>query len=207
MWTGRNVKPFLNQGVTITARALGASPQTADNFGMASEIVVGLGLGGWAGALRLSAVRAGRISLIAHEAAPGTIRPGGHTISKHVAKDLPYLEERLLKAARIFAQNSNKKIPKTFSTFFSLEEAEKFISQALRAKRAEIEIWAKTAPAGMKKIIDFEFGTRVGWGIFGRGWTPDVAVRFTELTKIQIVLKKETYNGMAYYILTCYPIL
>ena len=205
MWTGRYKGSLMSQGVAAGAKALGATDTTAETIGMASEMIVPVGAAAYLGAIRLAAVKAGRFSLALHE---GPSPPGGHTIARHVGKDRQFLESRLLKAVRVFEQNSNIKVPKSFSTFFSMEEAEKFISQALRAKRAEIEAWAKTAPAGKTQPFIVDFGNEVvGWGLLARGWTNDVPIIYRTFTKLRIVMKKETYNGMLYFILTCYPVL
>lgn len=67
------------------ARELGADEDTALNIGMTVDIAVPLGFAAAIGAVRVAAIKAGRIKLIQHESVTG-LKPGGHTLANHVGK-------------------------------------------------------------------------------------------------------------------------
>jgi hypothetical protein len=134
IWTGRPRRTLTDHAATALARRLGASPDTAAGIGakvdMAVPIVVSIGLG----AVRIAAVRFGRISLAEHEAAAGS-RVGGHTIAKHVAKTEAELRARLAAEAR----------RSVVSSFASLEVAER----TLYRPSAPTERPSRTGPGSL----------------------------------------------------------
>ena len=204
MWTGRYKGSLMSQGVAAGARALGANDSTAEGIGMVSEMIVPIGATAYLGAIRLAAVKAGRFSLAIHE---GPSPPGGHTIARHVAKHQDYLSDRWKAAFAKYLADPHKKPARAYTSFRSISEAEKFISQALRMKRAEIEAWAKTAPMGKTQGFVADFGTEiVGWGVRGRDVSDATRTIFGKFTKVRIVVKKEAYNGKLMFLLTCYPV-
>ena len=206
MWTGRYQGSNLSRGVAAGARALGANNTTADGIGIASEMIVPIGATAYLRALRLAAVKAGRFSIAIHEA-PVPPGPGGHTILKHVGKDADYLVQRWRDALALFSRSPRRRPAYAYSSFRSVGEAEKFISQGLVKKRAEIEAWAKTAPVGAKKPFDVDFGAEiVGWGVAGRDVSTADKIVMARFTKIRIVIKKEPFNGKLMFILSCFPI-
>jgi len=190
VWTGRSTNSLTEDATAALARQLGADKDTAANIGTAVDIAVPVIVTLGVGAARAVAVRGGRIVLSAHEAAAGS-RVGGHTIAKHVGKTEAELNARLVAEVRIPAA----------TTFKTLEAAEKVLYQALRANKAQIETWAKTARAGARLVLDYKAGTEiVGHGVIR------ATGQLTEMTAVRLVLKMEKYNGIPYYILTSYPI-
>jgi hypothetical protein len=193
IWTGRDARTLTDKAVTGLAEELGASRQTAANIGTVVDIAVPLVVVSAAGIARLMSVRAGRISLAAHEAAAGS-NVGGHTILKHVGKSEQYLRNRL-------AQTANWNIPPpAMSSFTSVKVAETAISHGLRANRAAIETWAKGASNVNLTIQSFDAGRTIGYGIIRS------TGKLQNMSKLKIVLKKQKYNGMTHYILTSYPV-
>ena len=155
-----------------------------EDVDLAVPIVLSLGLG----ALRVAAVRGGRIVLAEHEAA--SIRAvGGHTLLKHVAQTDAQL------AARLSAQKSIA----AASTFTSLKEAEDAVSAVMRTQRSAIAAWARTA--GPKATQPFSMAMPRGVGrVLTRGVASPVAGK-----AVRVVLRKEAFNGKLYYVLTAYP--
>lgn len=198
LWTGQPQKTLTNQAAAALARSLGADPETADNIGTGVDIAVPVALSLGLGAMRIAAIRAGRISLIEHEAEAVAPRLGGHTILKHVAKTEPELRARvadeLAKAAR-----TGRRAPEAISSFRSLEVAEKTLYQALKASRTDIENWARTAAPGAKKAFTYAARDNVGFGV------ETATGKLVQMRNVKFVLKMEAYNGKLFYILTSHP--
>ena len=187
IWTGRDSQSLTQNGVAALARMLGASDEAASNIGLAVDIAVPLAVASIVGAARAASVRAGRISLIEHEAL--TLRGvGGHTIAKHVGRTESQLRARLLAEPRIPAA----------STFTSLSVAEGAISRTLRANSALIKSWAQSAGQHQRLELLYDVGASVGFGVVR---STGAVVR---MSKVSVVLKMQTYNGKPYYILTAY---
>ena len=188
LWTGQEQRTLTDQGASALALRLGADPATADKIGtgvdIAVPIVVSLGLG----AARIAAIRAGRISLLEHEAAAGS-RLGGHTLLKHIGKTEAELRARLLAQPGIPAA----------STFKSLEIAERTLYQAIRANRVGIEAWARTAAPGARQAFLHTAASPVGQGVVR------TSNSLVQMSKVRFVLKMEQYKGKLYYILTAFP--
>ncbi len=189
LWTGRETRTLTSEGTAALAAALGVDEATAARIGEGVDLAVPIALSLGLGALRVAAVRGGRVVLAEHEAV--TLRGvGGHTILKHVAQTDAQLAARLAAQARIPAA----------STFVSLVEAETAVSAVMRTQRAAIAAWARTAPAGARQAFTMAApGAGVG-RVLSRGAASPVAGRV-----IRMVLKKEAYNGKLYYILTAFP--
>lgn len=192
IWTGRDTRSLTERTASRLARELGASPEVAGHVGMAVEILVPIGGAALAGAVRTGAIRAGRISLLRHEAAEGS-RVGGHTIARHVGRTEAQLRARLLETA------TARRPLAMVSTFDDLATAERAISQALQVHKQRIFAWAQAAGRD-NLVIDLDVGRAVGSGI------RRATGQLERLSKIKIVLRKETYNGMPHFILTSYPI-
>jgi hypothetical protein len=174
---------------TLTADAaqtigelLGADEATARRIGVAVDVGVPLVVG-LAGAVRVLAVRRGAISLAAEEAA------GGHAIARHVGKTETELLARLAAQPGITAASS----------FRTLAQAERFVSEAVRANRAALHAWAKTAPSGATKTIVHETGRVIGSGIV-RG-TPGLRA----MTRVVVVVRRVQQRDRIYFVLTAYP--
>jgi hypothetical protein len=186
VWTGRDSQSLTHMGTAALAKALGADPATADNIGLAVDIAVPLAMSAVVGAARVAAVRAGRISLIEHEAEAGS-RIGGHTLEKHIGRTEAQLRERL----------AREPIIRTASTFSNLQMAETAISQVLRANAAKISNWAQIPGSKPLDLVQ-EIGTVVGYGVVR------ATGQVVKMTKVRVVLKLETFRGQPYYILTSY---
>lgn len=188
LWTGQPQRTLTDQAAAALARRLGADPATADKIGTGVDIAVPIVVTLGVGAARIAAVRYGRISLAEHEAAAGS-RLGGHTILKHIGKTEPELRARLL---------AQRGIPAA-STFKSLEVAERTLYEAMRANRAAIEAWARTAAPGAKQAFFYTAKESVGQGVVRATNT------LVQMNKVRFVLKMEQYNGKLFYILTAFP--
>ena len=195
LWTGYDERSLTERTTSTLARSLGANPATAQNIGMAMDFVVPIGGAMLAGAVRAAAIRSGRISLMQHEAHAGS-RLGGHTVAMHVGKDEAFLRQRIVETA------GRRRPPTAISSFSNIRVAEEQISRALRVNQARILQWSKTAPAGSKfePTIVFDAGRAIGHGIVRSSG------QLLQMSKLRLVLKKESYNGMTHYILTAYPI-
>lgn len=194
IWTGRDARSLAEQGTTALASSLGASPRTASNIGMAADFAVPLGGAAIAGAIRVSAVQNGRISLYAHEARAGS-KIGGHTIQLHVGKSEAFLRQRLAETAGL------RYSPAAISSFTSLRGAETVISQALRANRQSIAQWSTANGPNIRFPFVFNAQAVVGHGVVR------TTGQYVPMTKIRVVLKKGNYNGMTHYIVTAFPVL
>jgi hypothetical protein len=188
LWTGREQRTLTDQAATALALHLGAEPGTASKIGTAVDIAVPVLVSIGLGAARIAAIRAGRVSLIEHEAQAGS-RIGGHTLLKHIGKTEAELRARLL---------SQPGIP-VASTFKSLEIAERIIYDAVRANRSGIESWARTAAPGARQAFFHTASTPVGHGVVR------ASNSLVQMSKVRIVMKLEQYRGKLYYILTAFP--
>ena len=124
-----------------------------------------------------------------HEAAAGS-RLGGHTPLKHVGRTEQELNARLL---------VERGIP-VASTFKDLKSAETLISKVLSNNAAAIKTWAQTANA-RPQAFEMAFSRAVGSGVVR------ATGKLTSLSKVRVVLKLESYNGMPYDVLTAFPVL
>lgn len=188
VFTGRDQRSLTERSATELALRLGADPADAGSIGTAVDIAVPLAVSIGLGAARLASVRFGRVCLAEHEAAAGS-RVGGHTIAKHVGKTEAELRARMVAEPR----------RQLVATFDSLPVAERMIHRCLRANKAAIEEWARSAGPRETRNFFFTAGEAVG----------SVLVRATNQLqrsgKVRIVLKLEDYNGKLYYILTAFP--
>ncbi|MGF6537640.1 RNase A-like domain-containing protein [Paraburkholderia youngii] len=183
VWTGRDTATLTQRGATKLAEAMRASPDMASNIGLSLDIAVPFGFAGSIKAARAARVTMGRIRLDMHEAKAGS-RIGGHTLLKHVGRTEAQLRERL-------RLEPTKRV---VSSFVNLEEAEWAISETMRANALLIKAWTKAPrePLRLKKDV----GRKVGYALIRKTDT------LVDSSKVWVVLKYETYNGMPYYILT-----
>ena len=180
--SGRTRTTLTSQAATAAAEALGADPGTASGVGLAVDISVPL-IAGFAGAARALAVRRGAIRLASEEAA------GGHTIARHVARTEAQLRARLAAEPKLMAA----------STFRNLQEAERLISEAVRANKAAIKAWAKLATSGQTKAFPYDAGRIVGQGVIRS------TGQLQDLSKMVVVLRKVQQQNRIYFVLTAYP--
>ncbi|WP_236066440.1 RNase A-like domain-containing protein [Pseudomonas alliivorans] len=96
MITGKETNSFAFKAGSSVAEAIGATRATGQIIGLATEFAVPLSTASMYNAFRVSSVRAGRISVITSEKPLQASKKlgGGHTIFKHVGKDLDYLKTR-----------------------------------------------------------------------------------------------------------------
>jgi hypothetical protein len=198
LWTGKSTRSLTEQGASALALQLGADKEAAENIGTAVDIAVPIIVSVGVGAARVMAVRGGRISLAAHEAAAGS-KIGGHTIAKHVAQTEAQMMARMQKLEAAHKAGKLKKVPDAISSFKSLEAAEKALYQAIRANKKAIEAWAKTAAKGSKQPFTYTAAEDIGEGVVR------ATGKLTQMRKLRFVLKMEEYNGKPFYILTAFP--
>ncbi|NJM83031.1 MAG: hypothetical protein HC844_11510, partial [Tabrizicola sp.] len=130
-----------------------------------------------------SMINAGRIRLIQHEATTtGRGAIGGHTILKHVGQTEAQLRQRIIDTATL------RRPPRAISSFDDIASAERFISSAFRSQKSAIEAWARSATTN-NFVAEVAMGRVVGRGVIRS------TGQLVELRKLQIVLKKETYNA------------
>lgn len=187
MWTGQQVRSLTDKGFTELATRLGATPGSGQAVGLAAEIAVPIGFAGSIRAVRASSIIAGRIFLSRHEAA---VRGGlgGHTLAQHVGKTKEMLEARL--AANPFLRE--------VSTFHSVQHAEQGINSVLRLRSDQVARWAGSAP--YRETLELVGPAAGDLGVvLVRGATVLAPGR-----AVKVVLKKQPYNGMPYFILTSY---
>lgn len=130
--SGRQTNTATYTAAAELAQQLGANRDTANNIALTVDLAVPIGFAAFAGAVRVGSIQAGRIRLIEHESRTG-LRPGGHTIAKHVGKSKEELLQRLKET------EARKFRPTAASTFANLDIAEKAVSQALKANKLRIE--------------------------------------------------------------------
>lgn len=123
-----------------------------------------------------------------HEAVsdPG---PGGHTISRHVGKDITYLLGRFPKL-------------RAASTFTNLSVAELSATEWFKTFLQEFSGWygdANRAEVKFSREVDIaqDVGTYV---------KRDDPNNILNAKKINLIMKVEQFNGMPHFILTAFPI-
>ncbi|ERT14732.1 RNase A-like domain-containing protein [Photorhabdus temperata] len=188
MITGRETMTETYRAAVDLAKEFGADDYTASEIGLTVDIAVPLSFASMVGAIRIASVRVGRIKLIEHESETG-LKPGGHTLAKHVGLSEQELRARLL---------NNKSISRA-STFYNQDVAEKVISEALKANRIHLENWAKYVPPTVSAPIEYVSSTSIGFGV-------TKGSKYVEkLYKVRVVLRYSEYNGKPFYILTAFP--
>ncbi len=191
IYTGRPENTLTEQAAEGLAHEFGASRATAHTIGVTVDILVPLVVLAGIGAARVAAVRAGRISLAAEEAA------GGHTIARHIGQTEAALRARLL---------AQRGIPAA-STFFTQGAAERVISDAIAADAQGIRQWARATAAAAQNggrvanyVIVHDAREVIGQGV----------VRATNslqtMTRLRIVLRWSQVQGRLYFILTSFPV-
>ncbi len=182
--TGRTQTTLTAQAAAAAARSLGVSDENANTIGTAVDILVPIAVVAAVGAVRALAVRAGRVSLAAEEAA------GGHTIARHVGKTEAELRARLAAEPNIPAAG----------TFRTLSEAEKVLSDALRRNAQLIRSWSTNANSNAVLRIDFDAGRDVGFGVIRQ------TNLLQQMQKVRIILRKTAIQNKIYFILTSFPV-
>lgn len=191
IWTGRQTNTETFNSAVALAETLGADHNTAVQIGMAVDLSIPMGFAIAVSAVRVSAVRGGRLKLAEHESATGK-HPGGHTLERHIGKTPEELSARL---------ERRPSLPAT-SSFNSLKDAERFTSQTLRAHKYEIEMWVKHAPRvrPWRKQVTHQFAEKTGI-VVKQGST-----RTINSYRVTVSLELTEYNGKPYFILTSFPV-
>jgi hypothetical protein len=184
LWSGEPTKDLTQVAGEAAARSFGASEKNAEWIGTGVDVGVPLVVVTSVAAARILAIRAGRFSLAAEEAA------GGHTILKHVGQTEAQLRTRLLAESRIPAASS----------FSSLRTAEEAVSDGLKANVTQIRAWASAANNLKPLVLDFDAGSKVGYGVVR------ATGAMTDMQGVRIVLRMTRQAGKLYYVLTSYPI-
>ncbi|BCQ38585.1 RNase A-like domain-containing protein [Erwinia rhapontici] len=194
VYSGKPTASMTARATAGIARELGADNSTADQIGIAVDVVIPFSV---AGAARVASVKMGQVSLMKHEAVKG-FGGGGHTLKKHVGKSEVELMEKIGRGL----QSNTLKNSSSASSFTSLNVAEKSISGAIKANRWKIRRWAKNSPTDHKSLyLEFNHlhSSKVGIVV------PAATQTATKTNKLTVVLFKKSYNGKPYYILTAYP--
>jgi hypothetical protein len=193
--TARETDSYAFKAGMTAAEVMGASRATGQVVGLAAEFAVPLSTASFYNAFRVSSVRAGRMTLVVSEQpmhAPNN-SVGGHSLKRHVAKTLEYLQRRLRKQRNL----------QVVSTFDSIELAEWAVSRVLAVNKLKIQIYSKLPflLKGRKIAFTMDLKRSVGWGI--KREAPDVSIA---MTKVKVVVQYEEFNYMSSYIVTSFPI-
>lgn len=183
-WTGIDTDTLTSDGTATLAQLLGVDEETAKRIGDGVDLLVPLAVAGALVAARVAAIRVGRISLAAHEA------QGGHTIARHVGRTEAQLRARLASQTTIPAA----------STFQTLAQAERAVAAGLQANRTAIAQWARSAAPGAKQAFQWTSSSPIGQGVIR------ATGRLTQMSRIRIVLRKQSFHGKLYYVLTAFPV-
>ncbi|WP_158783814.1 RNase A-like domain-containing protein [Pantoea sp. BAV 3049] len=195
VYTGKQTASMTARATAGIASELGASSETAEQIGIAVDMVIPFAV---AGAARVASVRMGQVKLMNHEAVKG-VMGGGHTIKKHVGKTAQELLEKVMRGK----QSGSFKPGHSASSFTSLEIAEKAVSKAVKANRSKIRQWAKGTGAESDNYLVFRYDAKSNLGIVVKY----DSTQAKNATMIEVVMKKKQYNNKPYYIATAYPVL
>ncbi|WP_234472451.1 RNase A-like domain-containing protein, partial [Pantoea agglomerans] len=194
VYSGRPTASVTARATAGIARELGADKSTADQIGIAVDVILPFSV---AGAARVASVRMGQVKLMTHEIVKG-FEGGGHTLKKHVGKSADELIDKIKRGL----QSRTFRADGAASSFSSIGVAEKAISNAMRANRNIIKRWAKNVNAdSVSGLLEIDYVHSSYVGIVVRAST----MKAEQSRKITVVLKKQAYNGKPYYILTAYP--
>ncbi|SMG53101.1 RNase A-like domain-containing protein [Paraburkholderia susongensis] len=187
LWTGTDTQTLTQRGTAKLAEAMKVSPDMANNIGLSLDIAVPFGFAGSIRAARVARVTMGRINLEMHEAKAGS-GIGGHTLEKHVGKDKAWLQARLAREPR----------REMVSSFFDRQAAEWAISGIMQKRASDIQAWTRPGNASRTLQLVGETGRTVGYGLVRE------TGKMIELSKVEMFLRKERYNGMPYYVVTAF---
>nr|CBX82219.1 hypothetical protein EAIL5_3399 [Erwinia amylovora ATCC BAA-2158] len=184
--TGQNTRTATYQTAVALAKQFGADDNTAWKIGLTVDIAVPIGFAIALGAVRVAAVRMGRIRLKVNESVTGS-KPGGHTIERHIGKS----KEDLLKRLEL------RPGLRGASTFTDVDVAERAITAAMRANASRIKMWGHYP----QRTLDFDHVVTYQVGSYIKKGSTDLVAT----SKFRVVLEYKPYNGKPYYILTSYP--
>lgn len=196
VYSGKPTASMTARATAGIAREPGADKSTADQIGVAVDVVIPFSI---AGAARVASVRMGQVNLIRHEAIKG-MKGGGHTIKKHIGKSELEMADKIKRGLQSGSLNP---VTGATSSFYNLKTAEKALSQAIKANRSRIRAWAKSTPADRSETyleLRYTHNSPVGSVLTVQSG------KLVETNKIEFVLSKKQYNNKPYYILTAFPI-
>jgi hypothetical protein len=192
IWTGRQIDTDSYNSAVALAESLGADKNTAMHVGMSVDLAIPMGFAFAVGAVRVAAIRSGRISinLLDHEALAGS-KAGGHTLLEHIGKTSDQLTERLNRYQWLRQAGSFKSVP----------EAEQLISKVLNDNRNVIKMWVNHVPenSGLRIPLTRSFAHQTGI-LIKRGSKDAIKCH-----KVTVVIKIENWHGKPYFILTAFP--
>ncbi|CAX56819.1 RNase A-like domain-containing protein [Erwinia pyrifoliae] len=190
IWSGRQTNTDTYNSAVALAESLGADKSTAMNVGMTVDLAIPMGFASAVGAVRVAAIRSGRISLAKHESLSGRT-PGGHTLERHIGKTPDDLKARL-------ASNSDMRAASSFRT---TREAEQLISKVLRDNKNQIEMWVKHTHPGVPARMRLNRAFSHQTGIMIKRGSQEVKACYG----VRVVLDFKQWNGKPYFILTAFP--
>lgn len=190
IWTGRSTTTDTYNSAVALAETLGADHKSAMYVGMTVDLAIPMGFAFAVGAVRVAAIRSGRIKLAEHESLSGRA-PGGHTLERHIGKTPEELLDRL----------SRRTVLTETSSFKSTRDAEQLISKVLSDHKNQIEMWVKHLPPNLNAKMELErvFAHQTGI-VVSRGSTK-VAACF----KVRVVIRFQQWQGKPYFVLTAFP--
>ncbi|MFK8260053.1 RNase A-like domain-containing protein [Erwinia sp. AnSW2-5] len=197
VYSGKPTASMTARATAGIAKELGADKSTADQIGIAVDVILPFSV---AGAARVASVRMGQVNLMKHEAVKG-IKGGGHTIKKHVGKSELEMRDKIKRGLQSGSLNP---LTGATSSFYNLNTAEKALSKAIKVNRGRIRAWAKSTSAdraGAYLELRYAHSSPVG------GVITVQSGKLVETNKIEFVLLKKEHNKKPYYILTAFPIL
>lgn len=190
MWTGRQINTDTYNTAVSLAEGLGADRQTAAHVGMTVDLAIPMGFALAVSAVRIAAVRNGRIKLAIHESATGK-HPGGHTLERHVGKTPEELLARLGRRPGLPAASS----------FRNLDEAERLTTKVLREHKNAIEMFVRHQPKGTPWRKKFSTTFAQPTGIVIKRGSSEVRKCY----RVELWLELTEYNGKPYFIVTSMP--
>lgn len=190
LWTGRTTTTDTYNSAVALAESLGADKKTAMKVGTTVDLTLPIGFALAMGAIRIAAIRSGRISLAAHEAISSG-SGGGHTLERHIGKS----------AEELIARLENRKALSATSSFRTQREAEQLISRVIRDNKHQIEMWVKHLPPGMNAKMELEGVFTGQTGIMVRRGSSEVIRCY----RVRLVLRFQNWHDKPYFILTAFP--
>ncbi|MGE1561344.1 RNase A-like domain-containing protein [Pantoea septica] len=191
IWTGRQIDTDTYNSAVSLAETLGADKSTAIKVGFTVDLAIPMGFAFAVGAVRVAAVRGGRIRLAEHESLSGRA-PGGHTIERHIDKTPEDLRARL----------SRRQELREASSFRNIREAEQLISKVLSDNSNQIQMWVKNVHPNVKVArmqLLRTFAHQTGH-VVKRG-----SQEVLPCYKVRVVLDFKQWHGKPYFILTAFP--
>ncbi|MCL2899173.1 RNase A-like domain-containing protein [Brenneria tiliae] len=192
IWSGNQTNTDTYNSAVALAVTLGADAKTAMNVGMTVDLAIPMGFAIAVGAVRVAAVRGGRIKLAEHESVAGR-HPGGHTLERHIGKTPDELLARL---------ERRPGLPAT-SSFRNTADAEALTTKVLRANKNQIEYLVKYAPQNLnsRKTFVERFGHKTGIAV-NKG-----SRNVQDCYRVSVTIELTWYHGKPFFVLTSFPMV